>query len=122
MKWTEITTLRLSRRYIHLEKAAKRRHTTYMKKTIRPRRIKRPAPVERVRCKPGPVPDPNLEKCDCNITLLLTQSEWQQFEKVRINMEMPPTRSQLARYLIRDALERRIRRDLPGNAVDYKHV
>jgi hypothetical protein len=93
-----------------------------MRKTIKPRRIKRPEPVEPVKCKRGPVPDPTREKCDCNLTFLLTQPEWQQFEKIRLSMEMPPTRSQLARHFVREALERRIRRDLPGNAVHYTNL
>jgi hypothetical protein len=92
-----------------------------MKKSIPPRRINR-ATSQPVKLKPGPVPDSTLEKCDCNLTFLVTQSEWQQFEKVRLNMDIPPTRSQLARFLVRDALARRIRRDVPGNAVTYKRT
>jgi hypothetical protein len=88
-----------------------------MKRSIPPRRINRAKAPEPPKIKPGPVPDPTRDKCDCNLTFLLTQAEWQQFEKVRLNMLVPPTRSQLARYLVRDALSRRIRRDVPGNAV-----
>jgi hypothetical protein len=92
-----------------------------MKRSIHPRRINR-SKTEPARLKPGPVPDSNLEKCECNLTFLLTQAEWQRFEKVRLAMDIPPTRSQLARFLVRESLERRIRRDLPGNAVTYKRV
>jgi hypothetical protein len=93
-----------------------------MKKSIPPRRINRQKAAEPVKLKPGPSFDPNLEKCECNLTFLLTQAEWQQFEKCRLAMELPATRSQFARFLVRDSLERRIRRDLPGNAVSYSRV
>jgi len=89
--------------------------------SIPPRIIKRPRPVPLPRIKPGPVPKPGLEKCDCNITVLITQSEWQKFEKLRRNAgDFPPTKSQYARFLMCDAMARRIRRDLPGNAIDRR--
>jgi hypothetical protein len=93
-----------------------------MTKTIPSRRINRPKAAAPAKPKPGPVPDPELEKCDCNLTFLLTQSEWQKFEKLRASMPIPPTRSQLARFLVNDALSRRFRRDLPGNARDFSRV
>ena len=87
--------------------------------TIPPRRIKRPVPVK---LRPGPVPDPNREKCDCNITFLITQAEYQEFEKLRFQHPVLPTRSQWARYLIKAALDARIKRTMPGKAPDYSRV
>ncbi len=91
-------------------------------KAIPPRRINRPKPAPRPVLKPGPVPDPTREKCECNLTTLITDAEFQVFEKLRLSMEFPPTRSQYVRYLMRESLDRRIRRDLPGNAITFVRV
>jgi hypothetical protein len=91
-------------------------------KPIPPRRIKRPRPTPPPVLKPGPVPDPTRDKCVCNLTTLITETEWQQFEKLRLSIPFTPTRSQFVRYLIRESLERRIRRDLPGNGISFERI
>jgi len=91
-------------------------------KSIPPRRINRPRPTRPPVLKPGPVADPTREKCESNLTILVTASEWEWFEKVRLSMPIPPTRSAMGRYLLTESLERRKRRDLPGKAVDYSRV